>query len=62
MDRRKFIQTSGWTMLGVAATGSLLGSCAPGSKEAKKLYEQIKKEYPNSPEAGNIDKFINSIN
>ena len=32
------------------------------SKEAKKLYEQIKKEYPNSPEAGNIDKFINSIN
>ena len=37
MDRRKFIQTSGWTMLGVAATGSLLGSCAPGSKEAKKI-------------------------
>lgn len=32
------------------------------SNEAKKLYEQIKKEYPNSPEAGNIDKFINSIN
>ena len=24
-------------MLGVAATGSLLGSCAPGSKEAKKM-------------------------
>ena len=37
MDRRKFIKTTGWTMLGVAASGSLLGSCTPGSKEAKKI-------------------------
>ena len=30
--------------------------------EAKKLYERVKKEYPQSPEAINIDKFINSAN
>ena len=30
--------------------------------EAKKLYERVKKEYPQSPEAINIDKFINSVN
>ena len=37
MDRRKFIKASGWSMLGIAASGSMLGSCAPGSKEAKKI-------------------------
>ena len=37
MDRRKFIKTSGWSMLGIAASGSLLGSCTPGSKEARKI-------------------------
>ena len=37
MDRRKFIKTTGWSMLGLAASGSLLGSCTPGSKEAKKV-------------------------
>lgn len=30
------------------------------SNKAKALYERIKKEYPQSPEAMNIDKFINS--
>lgn len=37
MDRRNFIKTTGWSVLGLAASGSLLGSCAPGSKEAKKI-------------------------
>lgn len=35
MDRRKFLEVSGWSLLGIAASGSLLGSCTPGSKEAK---------------------------
>ncbi|MGN0189566.1 MAG: Tat pathway signal sequence, partial [Candidatus Cryptobacteroides sp.] len=37
MDRRKFIETSGWSLVGLAATGSLLKACAPGSKEARKV-------------------------
>ncbi len=37
MDRRNFIKTSGWSLLGIAASGSLLKACTPGSKEAKKL-------------------------
>ena len=36
MDRRNFIKNTGWSFLGLAASGSLLGSCAAGSKEAKK--------------------------
>ncbi len=36
MDRRKFLKNTGWSFLGLAASGSLLGSCAAGSKEAKK--------------------------
>lgn len=36
MDRRNFIKNLGWSFLGLAASGSLLGSCAAGSKEAKK--------------------------
>lgn len=37
MDRRKFLKNMGWTFLGVAAGGSLLGSCKPGSPEAKRV-------------------------
>jgi hypothetical protein len=37
MDRRKFLKNTGWSFLGLAASGSLLGSCAAGSKEAKKI-------------------------
>lgn len=37
MDRRKFLKNTGWSFLGLAASGSLLGACAPGSKEAKKV-------------------------
>ena len=37
MDRRDFIRTSGWSLVGLAASGSLLKACAPGSKEAKKI-------------------------
>ena len=37
MDRRKFLEVSGWSLLGIAASGSLLGSCTPGSKEAKRI-------------------------
>ena len=37
MDRRDFLKVSGWSFLGMAASGSLLGSCVPGSKEAKKI-------------------------
>ena len=34
MDRRKFLKNTGWSFLGLAASGSLLGACAPGSKDA----------------------------
>ena len=37
MDRRKFLKTSGWSLVGLAATGSLLQACVNGSKEAKKI-------------------------
>lgn len=37
MDRRSFLKNTGWSFLGLAASGSLLGSCAAGSKEAKKI-------------------------
>ena len=37
MDRRMFLKNTGWSFLGLAASGSLLGSCAAGSKEAKKI-------------------------
>ena len=37
MDRRKFLKNTGWSFLGLAASGSLLGACAPGSKDAKKI-------------------------
>ena len=40
MDRRKFLKNTGWSFLGLAASGSLLGSCAAGSKEAKRLCRQ----------------------
>lgn len=36
MDRREFINKTGWTFVGLAATGSLLQGCPPKSKEAKK--------------------------
>lgn len=35
MDRRQFLGASGWTLLGLAASGSLLDGCSP--KEARKL-------------------------
>lgn len=35
MDRRSFLKNTGWSFLGLAASGSLLGSCIAGSKEAK---------------------------
>ena len=37
MDRRNFIKATGWSMVGLAATGSLLGACTPGSKKAKMI-------------------------
>ena len=37
MDRRKFLKTSGWSLVGLAASGSLLQACVNGSKEAKKI-------------------------
>lgn len=37
MNRRKFIRNTGWTFVGLAATGSLLQGCHPKSKEAKKI-------------------------
>ena len=37
MDRRKFLKTSGWSLVGLAASGSLLQACANGTKEAKKI-------------------------
>ena len=41
MDRRDFLKVSGWSFLGMAASGSLLGSCVPGSKEAKKIIRLV---------------------
>ena len=38
MDRRSFLKNTGWSFLGLAASGSLLGSCVAGSKEAKEDY------------------------
>ena len=38
MDRRSFLKNTGWSFLGVAASGSLLGSCiSANSKEARKV-------------------------
>lgn len=37
MDRRKFLRNTGWSFLGLAASGSLLEACVSGSKEAKKI-------------------------
>lgn len=37
MDRRNFIRVAGWSMAGIAASGSLLQACAPGSKKAKMI-------------------------
>lgn len=37
MDRRRFLTASGWSLLGLAASGSLLKACAPGSREARKV-------------------------
>ncbi len=37
MDRRRFLKTTGWSFLGIAASGSLLEACTPGSKESKKI-------------------------
>lgn len=37
MDRRNFIKATGWSMAGLAASGSLLGACTPGSKKAKMI-------------------------
>lgn len=37
MDRRKFIKNTGWTFVGLAASGSLLQSCNSKSKESKKI-------------------------
>ena len=33
MDRRKFLKNTGWSFLGLAASGSLLGSCARSKKD-----------------------------
>ncbi len=35
MDRRKFLETSGWSLLGLAASGSLLNSCTSHSEVRK---------------------------
>ena len=43
MDRRKFLKNTGWSFLGLAASGSLLGACAPGSKDAKKIMPSDRK-------------------
>ncbi len=37
MDRRKFIKNTGWTFVGLAASGSLLHGSNAKSKEAKKI-------------------------
>lgn len=37
MDRRSFLKSSGWAVLGLAATGSLLESCESAAKAKKQL-------------------------
>ena len=41
MDRRSFLKNTGWSFLGLAASGSLLGACAAGSKDAKKIMPSV---------------------
>lgn len=36
MDRRKFLKNTGWTLAGLAASGSIISACKLGSKDAKK--------------------------
>ena len=36
MDRRKFLEVSGWSLVGLAATGSLLESCS-SVRDVKKI-------------------------
>lgn len=51
MDRRKFLKSTGWSFIGLAASGSLLGACMPGSKEAKRIM----------PSPGNLKLFFGDL-
>ena len=44
MDRRDFLKASGWSLLGLAASGSLL-SCVGGKSNDRKLPEELKRSF-----------------
>ena len=43
MDRRGFIKVSGWTALGLAATGSILSCARTPGKDLKRLPNEARK-------------------
>ncbi|MCD8031721.1 MAG: Tat pathway signal sequence [Bacteroides sp.] len=47
VDRRTFLKNTGWSLLGLAASSSLLGACVPGSREARRIL----------PSAGNLNMY-----
>lgn len=44
MDRRDFLKASGWSLLGLAASGSLL-SCVGGKSNDRKMPEELKRNF-----------------
>ena len=45
MDRRGFIKVSGWTALGLAATGSILSCARTPGKDLKRLPNEARKRF-----------------
>lgn len=37
MDRRSFLKNTGWSFIGLAASGSLLSACQQGTAAGKKV-------------------------
>ena len=41
MDRRKFIKSTGWSVMGLALSGNLLSACSPKNREKIKAAAKI---------------------
>ena len=41
MDRRKFIKSTGWSVMGLAMSGTLLSACNPKNREKTKAAAKI---------------------
>ena len=46
MDRRDFLKASGWTLLGLAAAGTIPGCAKLGDKDS--LPDKLKRDFPRS--------------